>query len=48
MREKQHGKDIRREEHLVEQKAAEVLERKREETKQTLEKEHDEQVKGIL
>lgn len=48
MREKQHGKDIRKENAEAEQAAAEELERKKEEAKAQLEKDHDEQQKSIL
>lgn len=48
MREKQHGKDIRNEEQLVEANAAEDLERKRVEQKERLEKEYADQHKEIV
>ena len=41
MREKQHGKDIRKEEQQIEQQAADEYERMNKETKDQLAKEHD-------
>jgi hypothetical protein len=48
MREKQHGKDIRKEQDAVEQKALEKYEQKKEDTKEQLEQEHQDQVNEIL
>jgi hypothetical protein len=48
MKEKQHGKDIRKEQEAVEQKALADFEQKKEDTKDKLEQEHQAQVNEIL
>lgn len=48
LKDKQHGKEIRKEQAAIEKEAADQYESKKEEQKQKMAQEHDEQVKEIL
>jgi len=48
MREKQHGKDIRREEAVIDAQATEELEKKKDIAFAELEKQHEQERKEIL